>query len=313
MRTPPSEPFWRSDALSCGITDHDIKAWVVSGQIRRVFRGVYAPSRLSDSLELRVACARLVLPEHCVVVERSAAWLYGIDLHSPDERFVVPELEVVALRGHNRLRRSGVYGATRDLEPEDLTCVGDVPVTTPLRTAMDLACLRGVPPALTALDRFMRTYGVTHDQWAAQLPRYRRRRGVVQLRRLIPLASPLAESPGESWTRALLIEAGFPPPTLQIEFTRHGRLVAKADMGYPHLRIAIEYFGEEFHGPREESDDRARIAWLESQGWHVIVVRKEDLRGPALEAWLAELAQVVAERTLPRGKRAFPRGQAFIR
>lgn len=311
MARPPELPFRRSDVVRQGVTDTVLAGWVASGQVRRVFHGVYVPTRFPDTLKLRAACARLILPQHCVVVERSAAWLHGIDLHSPDERFIVPDLEVVSLPGHNRVRRAGVYGASRDLKDADITQVGDVPVTTPLRTALDLACLRGVPDALTTLDSFMRTYGVTQLEMTAQLPRYHRRRGVVQLRRLVPLASPLAESPGESWTRALLIEAGFPAPTLQIEFTEQGRLVARADLGYPQLRIAIEYFGDEFHGPDHEQDDRDRIAWMVERGWHVIVVRKEDLRGAAREAWLAELAAVIAERTLPRGKRRYPRGQAL--
>src|SRR5690606_20581765 len=143
------------------------------------------------------------LPAHCVVVERSAAWLHGIDLHNPDERFTVPDLEVVSLRNHTSTRRAGVYAGVRDLQPKDIWCQGGVRLTTPLRTAMDLACLAGEPPALAALDAFARKFGITRADLERELPRFRRRRGVVQLRRLVPLASPLAESPGESWLRAI--------------------------------------------------------------------------------------------------------------
>ena len=307
----PDHPFLRRDAHSLGIDDAQVRRWLRHGEIRRVFRGVYVPSRLEDTLELRAACAGLVLPPHCVFVERSAAWLHGIDLHAPDERFTVPELEVVSFRHKNAVRRAGIYGATRDLTSRDVTHRGNVGLTTPLRTALDLACLRGEPPALAALDAFMRAFAITHEDLERELPRYRRRRGVVQLRRLIPMASPLAESPGESWLRATLLAHGFPNPDLQIEFWDDGRLVARADLGYRHLRIAVEYFGEEFHGPDDEEHDMARIRWLEERRWHVVVVRKDGFAGPARDAWMNELAREIARRSRPRGKRRYPRGQPF--
>ena len=309
--TPPDHPFLRRDMHDLGISDAHVRRWLRHGEIRRVFRGVYVPSKLEDTLELRAACAGLVLPPHCVLVERSAAWLHGIDLHAPDERFTVPELEVVSLRHRNAVRRAGVYGATRDLTSRDITHRGGLRLTTALRTALDLACLRGGPPALAALDAFMRAFAFTRDDFERELPRYRRRRGVVQLRRLIPLATPLAESPGESWLRALLLQHGFPVPEPQIEFWDHGRLVARADLGYRRLRIAVEYFGEEFHGPAEEEHDTARIRWLEERGWHVIVVRKDGFAGPARDAWMEELAREIARRSRPRGKRRYPRGEPF--
>ena len=311
MLTVPERPFLRRDFVKAGGTDGQLTAWCSSGRIRRMLTGVYVPSQLSDSVELRAACVSLLLPDHCVVVERTAAWLHGVDVHAPDERFVVPDPEVVSLRGHGRVRRRGVYAARRDLRDDDVMRLGDVRVTTPVRTALDLACLRGVPPALATLDAFMRHCSLTTCDFERQLPRFHSRRGVVQLRRLVPLASPLAASAGESWTRALLLEHEFPPPTLQFEFPLPHGATGAIDLSYPHLRIAIEYFGEEFHGPDQEAHDLARIRWLEKHGWHVIVVRKNDLGGAALEAWLAELAAVIAERSQPRGKRRYPRGLPF--
>ncbi len=289
-----------------------LRAWLDQGVVRRVFRGVYVPSDLTDSLKVRAACAALILPAHCVVVERSAAWLHGIDLHDPDERFTVPDLEVVSLREHTSTRRHGVYSGVRDLKARDITQLDGVQLTTPLRTALDLGCLKGELPALAALDAFERRFEITRLDLEGELPRFRRRRGVVQLRRLIPLATPLAESPGESWLRGILIRNGFAAPQPQIELWESGVLRARIDLGYRHLRIAIEYFGEEFHGPEQEPHDRARIEWLEAHGWYVIVFRKQDLSGPALQAKLVELSQVVAERSQPRGRRCYPRGEQFF-
>lgn len=311
MTTIIDRPFLRRDFLAGGATDTQLRALISHGRVRRVFGGVYAPTDLPDDLDLRLACAALVLPTHGVLVEHSAAWLHGVDLRAPHERFVVPEPEVVSLRGNNRVRRHGIFAARRDLRSDEVMTVGGIRVTTPTRTALDLACLRGVPAALAALDAFMRVFGISTEEFNSLLPRYHRRRGVVQLRRLVPLASSLAASTGESWTRALLIEAGFPPPVLQFEFTLPNGHIGAIDMSYPDLKIAIEYFGEEFHGPDRAEHDRQRIAWLEAHGWHVIVIRKEDLRGAARELRFAELRAVMAERSEPKRVRRYPRGLPF--
>ncbi len=289
-----------------------LKVWVKKGFVRRVFRGVFAPAFLTDTLDLRAACAGLLLPPHCVAVERTAAWLHGIDLHSPDERFTVPELEVVSLTDHGPVRRTGIYGANRDLKPRDVMQLGDVRLTTPVRTALDLGCLYGELSALAALDAFERHHELTKEDLERELPRFRRRRGVVQLRRLIPLATPLAESQGESWLRGTLIQNGFTPPQPQIEIWEHGVLKARIDMGYRHLRIGFEYFGEEFHLPEDEGHDLARIRWLEDErGWRMFVVRKDGLSGAARRKLLEEVAEEVAKRTRPRGKRRHPRGERY--
>lgn len=310
MSDLPAAPFCRHQIHALGVSQGTFRAWLGAGSIRRVFRSVYVASDVPDTLELRIACASLVLPRHTVIVERTAAWVHGINLHAPHERFVVPDLEVVSLRGHTSIRRPGIYGGSRDLQPQDIMEINGVTVTTPLRTALDLACLDGLLPAIAALDAFMRAFGITREEFERELPRFRRRRGVVQLRRAVPLATPLAESQAESWLRAALIQEGFELPEPQIE-VREGGTVVRIDMGYRHLLIAIEYFGEEFHGPDAEEHDQARIEWLSERGWFVLVIRKEDLRGERWRQTCGVLRDAVTERSQPRGKRRYPRGQPW--
>ena len=67
---------------------------------------------------------------------------------------------------------------------------------------------------------------------------------------------------------------------------------------YPSLKICVEYDGQEFHTSDEAKEsDRKRRKWLRDHGWIVIVVTKDDFRGPALDRWLHELREAVAERT----------------
>ena len=81
--------------------------------------------------------------------------------------------------------------------------------------------------------------------------RYFRRRGVRQLRSLINLADPAAESPGESWTRLEILDSNLPAPQVQWWITRNGRRLYRLDLAYPGMKICVEYDGEEFHDSPE--------------------------------------------------------------
>ena len=165
---------------------------------------------------------------------------------------------------------------------------------TPLRTAMDLGCNLGRRNGLAALDGFMRVHGITSEQFYAALPRYFRRRGVVQLRQLIPLADPRAESAGESWTRLEIEDAGLPKPEPQYWVQHRGRKLYRLDLAYPKSKVCVEYDGEEFHSDEvARQRDRARRKWLRDHGWTVIVVDKDSFTGEALFAWLQELREAL--------------------
>lgn len=309
MTEVPTEPFTYADLDRLGLSRSQLRMMLHDGLVRRVLQGVYAPTHLADTIDTRAACAALVLPPHAVLVDRSAAWLHGIDHLDPRERQQAPALEIASFDSHCRVRRKGTSGGERALLPEDITDVGGVRVTTPLRTAADLACLRGRKQALAALDAFMRAFGLTQADFRRIVVRFARRRGVKQLRELINYASPLAESPAESWVRMVVIDSGLAHPEPQVAVEIPGWGSCRIDLAYRHLKVAVEYDGEEFHSSVQDRDsDRIRRQALRDAGWHVIVVRKEDLRGGALDAWLKELREVIAERT-PSRPRHYARGE----
>lgn len=70
------------------------------------------------------------------------------------------------------------------------------------------------------------------------------------------------------------------------------------DLAYLRLKICIEHDGEAFHSsPEQREADRLRRTWLRDHGWKVNVVRKDDLKGAALDPWLRELREAIADRT----------------
>lgn len=290
-RLYPDHPFTLRQAAELGITRTRVHTAVRDGVIRRALRGVYVRADLPDTIELRARAAALVVGPTAVLVDRTAAWIHGVDVLTHPEREVLPPLETCVLRWNSRPRRDGVDGRTRDLAPEDVMVIHGVRVTTPLRTALDLGCNLRRRDALAALDQFMRLHGLTREGLASAAIRYFRRRGVVQLRQLIPLANPRAESVRESWTRLEIIDAGLPCPEPQYWIEIDGVPTYRLDLAYPRHRIVIEYDGEEFHDatPEQREHDRTRRRWLDDHGWTVIVVKRGDFTGSASDHWLSEL------------------------
>lgn len=300
MEIPPQladAPFTSAQAREAGLTRGMLRRLLADHRIARVLQGVYRRADLPDTLESRAKAAALVVTPGAVAVDRLAAWILGIDILDFRELDELPPLEMFVLRGHARIKRRGCKGGERDLLPEDIIFVSGLRITSPLRTAMDLGCKLSRRAALAALDAFMRKWGITHAQMYALLPRYFRRRGVVQLRQLIPLADPRAESSGESWTRLEIIDAGLPCPTSQYWIVIDGVPVFRLDLAYPELKICVEYDGKEFHGEDQKEYDRLRRKWLRDHGWIVIVVTKDDFKGEPLDTWVRELREGIAERS----------------
>lgn len=303
MTTPPTafpaHPFTRTTARQMGISNRRLRDALNRGETRRLFQGVYCRSDLELTQDVRAAALFLVVSPDSVVCDRTAAWLHGVDAFGYGEKDLVMPIEICALRNHSRTRRTGVDGRVRDLAPHDVMTIDGIRVTTPLRTALDLGCALTRLRALGVLDALRRLHDITLEDLHGELGRYYRRRGVLQLRRLIPMTDPRAESLRESATRARIIDAGLPVPELQWWVEIDGVRFYRLDLAYPHLRIAIEYDGEEFHRrtAAQMQADRERRDWLRRHHWTVIVVDADTLFTQDTAGWVDELRRALRPRT----------------
>lgn len=291
----PDGPFTRAD-LHVDNPDAALKRGLRSGAIRPVLRGVFVRMEVIDTTLMRAeAVARVVRPHH-VVTDRTAAWLHGIDVHVNAERDGIPPVETCALRGAEPTSIAGIDARTRDLRPDDVTTVHGVPVTTPLRTALDLGCCLRRREAYAALNAFAARFGFTAGGYEQALGRFRRRRGVVQLRELASLVDPRIESERESWVLLSINDADLPLPEPQYWIEIDCVPTYRLDFAYPLLRVCVEYDGIDFHlrSPEQMEADRRRRTWLSDDGWTVIVVRRGDFGAAARERWLGELRGALA-------------------
>ena len=76
----PRTPFAGSDLVAVGLSRPELRRLVRARLVRRVLVNAYVRSDVPDSIELRAQCLALVCGPHAVVVDRTAAWLWGIDL-----------------------------------------------------------------------------------------------------------------------------------------------------------------------------------------------------------------------------------------
>ena len=253
--------------------------------MRQVLRGVYVDARVPDGLPLRAASVRLMLPPGAALSRTTAAWLLGATVRPLRYADGAMPVECTVPLGTEPVSRPGVRSYVAPLDDGDLVLVAGLVCTSPTRTAVDL--LRWLPPheglALVdamAADRIVEPADVveTVEQFAgAPLVR--------QARYLATIIEPLTESPGESWTRLRMADAGFPRPEAQIavpdaDTPGHRRL----DMGWRRRRLAVEYDGEEFHDSPEQRwhDEGRREDLLRRFGWTALGVGKGDVLGRSM-------------------------------
>ncbi|WP_138759978.1 DUF559 domain-containing protein [Modestobacter altitudinis] len=239
---------------------------------RRLVRGVYADPGLTHDHRLRARGVSLLLPTGAVIGGHSAAAWYGARFAAAADPVTVicpSDVRWVGPRGV-RVHRA-------PLAPADVTVAGDVPLSSVLRTAWDVAALESLPTAVAALDAMVRTENLVLSHLAAAAEQGSGRWGVVRVRRAVPLVDSRAASPPESWVRVALVLAGL-DPTVQFKVFADGSFVARVDFAWPELRLAVEYDGAYHFEDDQIPKDDERIAALRAAGWRVLRISAADLR-----------------------------------
>ncbi len=124
------------------------------------------------------------------------------------------------------------------------------------------------------------------------------RRGNRRMRDAIPLLEPRTDSPMETRLRLLIVRAGLPRPVAGRDVVVDGEWLARPDLSYPALRIAIEFDGDHHRTSRTQwQRDIGRRRALEDAGWLLIVLTADDvLRHPELT--VDRVRRAVETRTL---------------
>ena len=247
---PTDRPFTYGQARAVGLSRRWLLKLREAGLLAHPLKGVYVSTTVPDSIRLRAACLKLVMPPDAVVCDRHAGWLHGAEMVLlPNEHLHRAGLTLFLPAGRGRLRNALTDGGERTFRRDDIVEVHGLRATTPLRTALDLGRHRFIEPALSAMDALLRLEQFSQEELLDGVERFRGQRWVTTLRRWAPFADARAESPGESALRLRCWEVGLPTMVPQYEVTSRGR-IARLDLGEPAVRFAAEYDGKEWHTER---------------------------------------------------------------
>jgi len=204
----------------------DAEAWAgLSPMSAHAVRARAALPRLAPRFALSHASAAAVhgLP-------RLAPWPERVHVTDPEARTTSTRVRLV--------RHAG------PLDEVDVAEVQGLRVTSPLRTALDLAHAEEHREAVVALDALLHRGLAERPVLEERLAGHHRRRGRAAATRALAASDALAESPGETLCRLVLAELGAPVPVLQQGFVVGGRRV-RVDFWFAEQGVVLEFDGHE--------------------------------------------------------------------
>ena len=236
-------------------------------------KDVYVPRDVELTAQLRAKALWLRSRRRGVLAGYSASALHGA-------KWVNASLPAAII--DTNARREPRIQIWEDCVASDEVCVVDgMRVTTPERTALDLASRLPLDTAVAAVDALIQATDLKMADAEQLVERYRGRRGIKAARTALNLVDGGAQSPKETWLRLLLIRAGFPCPQTQIAVRNEwGWAEAYLDMGWEDLKVAVEYDGEHHATSRYHyrKDIRRHEKLTHRYAWIVVRVVAEDHR-----------------------------------
>jgi very-short-patch-repair endonuclease len=302
--TPPTTPFTAAHVAPLGVTDAMIRWAVDAGSVTRLTHGVFVATSSvpADAVlrHLQLALALQLRNPSAIASHHTAALAWDLDLDDATAAAAVaPSFITPGSPGQRSKAHRDLTIAVRDLPTHHRTeHPSGLLVTTPARTAVDVASLSGVPEALITLDSAARLELRTRvgerrlrDAYTNQklveasrdpLLEASRYAATLRTRRtltdVVPLADPRRESANESLSYGHFLLAGLPLPELQVRI-RTAEGDAFPDFLWAEAMVVGEADGAVKYASREELvREKRRQEALELMGFRVVRWMYSELR-----------------------------------
>jgi very-short-patch-repair endonuclease len=256
IATPQHGVVARRQLLLAGLSRDVVDRMVRAGKLILLYRGVYAVGHRPVGPRSREMAVVLLAgrPGALGVHSGAALWAMTRAWRGP----------VHALGPKSRTGPGYVIHRTRDLPPEDLTVHWGIPVTTPLRTLLDLSRHLSLDALDAALAEALVCKLVRPEDLEV--------RATGQLRVLLDTAAP-TRSRLERRLRRLLRAHGLPQPVSNGIVEGY-----EVDLHWPEHRLVAELDGYAFHAHRRAFEsDRERDIVLQVAGWRTVRVTDQQL------------------------------------
>ena len=247
------ELIYAADADSYGTGRRTLSLRCRSGELIRLRPGVYITAGSWQQMpawereRTRVRAASQQVPGQRVLIQQSAAAIWGLPVIGTSPHILL----LGSATSHGRCR--GGLRWTHRVLLEPMETFDGVLLTSRAQTVLDMAAYLDFEHAVPAMDHVLRpdaALGLSplskEFLWdlAERLP-FRSKQ--AKARRVIDFADALSESPGESYSRAVLHRFGFPAPELQHGFsTPAGRF--RSDFYWKDHRLVGEFDGAVKYG-----------------------------------------------------------------
>jgi very-short-patch-repair endonuclease len=268
-----ADPVHFRDALASGMTVGRLR----SSRVQRHSRGVYA-SDIAVLDDLGTLCRVAELVGGGAIGGLAAAWWHGV-LVLPPPRHV----DVMVPHRERRRARPGIRYVSAELAAEDVCLTRGIRVTTPTRTALDIARTLPFTEATVQLDAMVHTGLVDLDAFRRRVTGLAGSRHIRRIRAVAEAVEPLAESPMETRLRLLLRRPDLPTMVAQhVVRMPSGAFVGRVDLAFPEYRVAVEYDGAHHREAATQTADGRRQNLLHMCDWFVVRFTGADVqRDPA--------------------------------
>jgi very-short-patch-repair endonuclease len=281
----------RAQLRARGITQRAIATRVQAKRLRRLHRGVYRVGPLTAP-HVRELAAVLACGPHAVLSHRSAGALWQL---LPDPGDAAPVDISLSQGDRGRSRKIRVHRVC--LPAEDVTVLENIPVTSVIRTLVDLAAVLASRDVERVLAQTERLNLLERGDLLSLAARHAGRPGAPLLRKLLETETgpALTRSEAEERFLALIRKSQLAPPESNVRVGDY-----EVDFLWRRERLVVEVDGFAFHSSqRKFESDRRRDAWLTAHGVTVLrVTWRQVAREP--EAVLVRLAQTLTRIGLDR-------------
>jgi hypothetical protein len=253
-----------------GIPDHVLRGWITSGLLDRFgVRTLRSSTSPFDNVD-DVAALLIDIRPKAWLSHATAAAMSGFDGARLD-----PPYDVTLLRG-TYVTRDGLRVHTSAFMPlSDRVFVDGLPVTSPVRTIIDLAPTLSTKALTAVIDGALRDRLITEETLLGRIAELRTqgRYGIPKL--LAVIEGVEASRGGHSFLERRFLElvaaAGLPRPEVQRHLGRvDGRLI-RVDCYYPAPDVVIELLGYRWHRSRSQmARDMERVNRLTLDGRKVL-------------------------------------------
>lgn len=297
--------FLRRDALALGFNDRSLERARKSAQIHRVRHGAYVFGDLWQGLDEReqhLVRARAVLrtARSAVALSHTTALIV---MGAPLWDLPLDDVHVTRIDGRAGRREAGVAQHRGRVLPGDVLMIRGIPVTSPIRTALDITRLYDVEHSLVPMDWLLHTRAVDKVGLRTRAADMNFSPGTLTTELTIRLSDGALESPGESRTGYMIWRGGLPRPKPQVDIhDEWGVVVARVDFAWPEHGVFLEFDGKnKYENFRKEGESVLDAVLREKKreelicrltGWRCIRITWADLHHP--EKTIAHIRAVLA-------------------